>query len=206
MDNLEKQWLRRLKCDPMEHSIREDHVNRTFEIVYYPDAGELKYRNLGEHIVKTIQRDEFFRSADHKAVNVSNHPSAKWGEDQKQALCEAGAMSDGEEWFCPAPEILDIPFPAVNPEWNKKQVQAEAERVAALVDEAVSPDLYDSNGNLVGTSAIHVMGESGLVYALVSLLIQRGFLVLHSTTERVAVERPDGTKESIFKFKRFRQY
>ena len=42
-------------------------------------------------------------------INFSNHPSKAWGKTQLNAAMEYG-------------EVIDIPFPAVNPYSNKEEI------------------------------------------------------------------------------------
>lgn len=54
--------------------------------------------------------------------------------------------------------------------------------------------------------AIHVMGEMPFVYQFVKLATAAGLCCVASTTERTAVDHPDGSKTSEFRFIRFREY
>lgn len=60
-------------------------------------------------------------------INVSNHPSGKWGTDQHRAAAQYG-------------EIVDLPFPAIEPTLDREAVKALAEdyytRICALVQGA----------------------------------------------------------------------
>lgn len=55
-------------------------------------------------------------------------------------------------------------------------------------------------------NAIHVMGEMTFVYQFVKQASAVGLRCVASTTERIAVDKPDGTKVSEFRFVRFREY
>ncbi len=127
-------------------------------------------------------------------LNISNHPSDKWGEKQRKE-----ALRVVQEWtpgFGGVPwgetVILDIPFPSISP------------------TSAIFPDVqnflnkYDKE--IHEASAVHLMGESGFVYMLITALRQRGRTnIYHSTTERVSMEQ-DGKKTSTFRFIQFRKY
>ncbi len=112
-------------------------------------------------------------------INVSNHPSSKWGRMQ---LEKAG-------------NVIDLAFPAVNP-------NASGEDLDALALEYLEKVLSMDNPDRV----VHVMGEMGFTFRLVSLLKKQGLKVVHSTTERKSVENADGTKTSLFQFCQFREY
>lgn len=116
-------------------------------------------------------------------VNISNHPSQKWNEKQ---LSEAQTYG----------EVVDIPFPQVCPEATPKDIAKIAEETVVKVQNLVSP----------GDAAIHVMGEMNLTYRLVNSLLQLGYHCVASTTARVTVENPDGSKTSVFNFVQFRSY
>ena len=53
---------------------------------------------------------------------------------------------------------------------------------------------------------IHIVGEPTLVFAIVTLLKNKGIRCMASTTKRESKELPDGKKLSEFKFIRFRDY
>lgn len=117
-------------------------------------------------------------------LNLTNHPAARWDEKQKTAAQAYG-------------EIVDLPFPAVDPEMDER---ALAELAASLEETvcAMAPD------------AVLLQGEMGLTYCLTHALLRRGVTVLHATSRREVVERilPDGTTEKTarFAFCRFRAY
>ena len=121
-------------------------------------------------------------------INISNHPSTKWSEEQKAA---AKAISG-------AKEIIDLQFPNVDPHSCSRDIREQAIKIVNALPE----DPY-------GLNTYHVMGEMTLTYAIISYLRQRKgecVPIVASTTERVVTENPDGTKTSIFKFVQFRRY
>lgn len=116
-------------------------------------------------------------------INLSNHPSSKWGEEQLAAT----------EKYC---DIIDVPFPAVDPYATSEDIDKLAE------------DILDNIMDILeGRDAeIHVMGEMTFVVAFVKRAADAWFKCLASTTERNTVENPDGTKTVSFKFVQFRRY
>ena len=116
-------------------------------------------------------------------INLSSHPSGCWSEAQRQAALQL------------APEIRDLPFPAVPPEAGTGEIQALAEDVVArLTTEAP------------GTTHAMVQGEFTLAHALVRRLQQIGIVCLAATTRREVVEHSGGTRTTRFEFVRFREY
>lgn len=122
-------------------------------------------------------------------VNVSNHPISKWSESQLKAAKE----------LCGGGELIDFPFPQVDPNLEGDQLCKLAEKVAREVC-ALVPEQC---------ACIHIMGETSMVFQLMLLLMKKGHNIYVSTTERKAIEevKPDGSvaKYSIFNFTRFRQ-
>ena len=112
-------------------------------------------------------------------INISNHPSIKWGDEQLRA----------------AGSVIDLAFPAVNPNASGEDLDALAQEYLEKVLDMDNPD-----------GVVHVMGEMGFTFRLVSLLKDTGLKVVHSTTERKSVENADGTKTSLFQFCQFRRY
>lgn len=117
-------------------------------------------------------------------INLSNHPSSKWSEKQ---LAAAHSQFG---------EIIDLPFPIVDP-------QADESQVVALADEYLQKVLHLSNNQ---NAAVHLMGEMNFSFALVTRLQNAGFICVASTTQRIVHELPDGGKEVQFKFVQFRKY
>lgn len=118
-------------------------------------------------------------------INCTNHPHSRWSEEQ---LYVAHASYG---------DIVDYPFPAVDPLWNAERLAQEARQICAEL-EAMQPD------------AVLCQGEMGMTCALVSLLGEKGVPALHACSERIAQEQtaPDGRtiKASEFVFRGFRAY
>lgn len=117
-------------------------------------------------------------------INLSNHPSAKWGETQRAAASVYG-------------EIEEMPFPPIPPEWNTEEVEAKAssfyQDCIKLLEKEEAP------------SAVHLAGESIFCFLLAQMLLRKGVRCLTSTTKRVAIEE-GSTKISEFQFVGFREY
>ena len=113
-------------------------------------------------------------------LNLSNHPSASWSPAQ---LAAAGGES----------QVLDMPFPAVDPSGDEAYIES-------LADEYLANILSTK-----GVSAVHIMGEMNFTFALVNKLKANGIKCLASTTNRETVEE-NGVKISKFNFVRFREY
>lgn len=116
-------------------------------------------------------------------INFSNHPSQKWSEEQKEAAQKYG-------------EIVDIPFPQINPEMASTEVQHWANY---WVRNIISK--YDINTCIY----IHIMGEMNFVFSFVNIAKAHGIPCFAATTERI-VEEKDSVKISKFQFIQFRQY
>ena len=117
-------------------------------------------------------------------INLTNHPSDKWSEEQRQAAYKLFGS------------IVDVPFPEVDPNWDEQTVWNLArEIVDKLTDE------YGTEG-----ITVLVQGEFTLTYAIVSLLYEKGIPCVAATTERIVREREDGVIERKFVFRRFRYY
>lgn len=114
-------------------------------------------------------------------VNLSNHPSGGWSEEQLFAAKEYG-------------EIVDIHFPNIEPSFTSTMVNSLADDIIKTIT-SIGKDLV-----------VHIMGEMTFTYAVVSRLKTLGITCLASTTERNTVITPDGKKVSEFKFVQFREY
>lgn len=115
-------------------------------------------------------------------INLSNHPSAEWGEAQLEAAREYG-------------EITDIAFPQVPPESDTKEI-------AKIAEDTVSQITSTYRDNDI---TVHVMGEMTLTFAIVEQLKASGIRCVASTTQRIATMHND-IKTSEFTFVKFREY
>ena len=117
-------------------------------------------------------------------INVSNHPSDKWSDQQLLAAREYGG-------------IIDIPFPQIDPETSTGDISALAH------DYMLKIEGYRD-------AVVMVQGEFTFSYALIKRLREKNIIVVAACTRRKAEEQvmPDGTtlKNSIFEFGGFREY
>jgi len=117
-------------------------------------------------------------------VNISNHNSKDWGDKQ---TCAAGLYG----------EIVDIPFPYINPRSNSEDIDR-------LVD------YYFEKVMNYAPAAVMLQGEFVFTFRLVNRLKAVEINVLASSTERKVTEElmPDGTvrRSSFFEFIAFREY
>ena len=116
-------------------------------------------------------------------INLSNHPSKKWSDKQRERAAEYG-------------EIIDIPFPSVDPYFNERQIEEMAiDNVTKVL--SMRPD------------AVLCQGEYSLTYLLSMLLIEAEIKVLIATTKRTSVESPNENGQIIttrvFEFIQFRE-
>lgn len=117
-------------------------------------------------------------------VNFSNHPSELWGEKQRQEALKWG-------------EIVDVPFPDIDPNASKKAIAILAERCVEEIME------YDPE-------AVMCQGEFSLAYTVVQLLKEQGVVVVTACSQRVVTEQriseSETQKNSVFEFVKFREY
>lgn len=118
-------------------------------------------------------------------VNLTNHPSAFWADAQRAKA--------RERWG----DILDIPFPQVDPAWTTEELFSVAKATVSHVL-TMSPD------------AILCQGETGMTFALVQLFQLAKIPVYTATSARDVEEtrlEDGGTrKHSVFRFVQFRVY
>lgn len=115
-------------------------------------------------------------------INLTNHPSEKWGEEQLEAAHRYG-------------EIVDLSFPIIEPTFTKDDIMF-------LVNESIEA----IKGFKEDDTVVHVMGEMTFTHNLVNALKELGIICLASTTERKTSMTPDGKKISEFQFVQFREY
>ncbi len=121
-------------------------------------------------------------------INLSNHPSNKWNEEQVYAALE----------YADAVDIIDIKHPDIDP-------ASDEDQMLDLCNEYISKiQAYAKEDKLV---YVHVMGESGFVFGIVEQCLTFNNIVpIHSTTNRYVEELSNGEKKQMFKFCKFRRY
>lgn len=117
-------------------------------------------------------------------INLSNHPSDKWSESQTAAANEQFG------------EIVDLPFPQIEPDATKADITKIAQDYLTRVQQIGQPN----------DTTIHIMGEMTLTYQLVGMLKDAGYRCYASTTVREVYEQEPGKKTVIFQFVKFREY
>lgn len=113
-------------------------------------------------------------------LNLSNHPSSTWPDNQKKAAIEQYES------------IEDLAFPQIDP-------QADEDGIEKLVEG------YELKIRKINPMAVHIMGEMTFTFRLVNRLKSIGIPCMASTTNRKVTEK-DGVKTSVFEFVRFRSY
>jgi len=111
-------------------------------------------------------------------VNLSNHPSKGWNDQQKFGF----------------EQIIDIPFPEI-------QIDSNFDSIADSMYDTVR-----SNGCNPSNSTIMVQGQHPATFSIVACLINSGWTVLAAHTPRVVTDNPDGSKTSVFKFNGYQKY
>ena len=114
-------------------------------------------------------------------LNLSNHPSSNWPENQVQAAQQAYGR------------VEDMPFPQISPEANTPEIEQ-------LADEYFQ-QIISKN-----PAAVHLMGELTFCYRLANKLKQANIPVVASTTNRQVSYDAQGNKVSNFEFVQFRAY
>ncbi len=116
-------------------------------------------------------------------INISNHPSSQWTDEQILAASEYG-------------QIIDIPFPQITPGITSQEMDM-------LVDNTINTI------QSLHPAAILVQGEYIFTYRLVRNLKLRNFHVYAAQSVRDVVEihKPDGTYKDVhFHFSGFMEY
>lgn len=116
-------------------------------------------------------------------INLSNHPSQNWDTKQSEAAQQFG-------------EIVDVPFPLVDPTGNEAYINELVNEYIAIIAEISLPE----------QAYVHVMGEMTLCFSLVKKLTEMGYVCLASTSERHVTEIEPGEKQIVFRFTKFRKY
>lgn len=112
-------------------------------------------------------------------VNISNHPSDKWSEDQKVGF----------------EKIIDIVFPGISLQDNVE-----------IIADDIYTKIHDGLKLMPWDAAIMVQGQHVATFAIVACLLNAGYKVLSAYTKRIVTDNPDGSKTSIFRFGGYQEY
>jgi hypothetical protein len=119
-------------------------------------------------------------------INLSNHPSAEWGEYQKNEVSKRFG------------EIIDIQLPIVPPEANEEDILEIAKKYKDKIDYVFSNiELKGKNEN-----GVNLMGEMTFYFARMFLKYNNNFYA--STTP--VDEEVNKKRQKEFKFIKFRKY
>lgn len=112
-------------------------------------------------------------------INLTNHPSDKWDENQRKAANEYGT-------------IIDIPFPSV----NSTATEAEIEQLCGdIVEKVMKYNPY----------VVLCQGEFTLAFQIINTLLDKGVVVVAACSERKAIVNGN-RKELYFDFTKFRKF
>lgn len=120
-------------------------------------------------------------------LNLSNHPSTKWGEKQKNTAIEQYGS------------IQDMSFPHVQPTATSDDIKKLAANYVKQIRQ-----LAKAKENQ--PFAVHIMGEMTLIFRIIKLLKRSKITCVASTTFRDTIDNPDGSKTFKFEFIQFREY
>jgi len=126
-------------------------------------------------------------------INISNHPSNRWNEKQKEA---AESMNFKKKRF-----ILDIPFPNVNPTSDNIDIGILAQEVFEIITERTCLSFEETIQNCI----FLVQGEFSLTFRIVTHILKKGGTCVTAASERKVIEEGN-KKTSIFEFVKFREY
>lgn len=125
-------------------------------------------------------------------INVSNHPSSNWNEEQIAAAEAYGT-------------ITDLPFPQIEPAETEEELNALVEKTHQKVKELIAADEAGIPG-----AVVMLQGEYVFTYRLVCALKADDIRVVASSSKRYVTEvpQPDGSsiKTSKYLFAGFREY
>lgn len=124
--------------------------------------------------------------------NISNHPSSKWTEGQLEAARKLGG------------EIVDIPFPAIEPEMTDREICSLADELVRKVQKQAAAHEGPSCAMIQGHYIMTVILVGNLTHGQVAMKCYA------AETRRVAeeVKQEDGTIAILhkFEFAGFREY
>lgn len=152
------------------------------------DKVKSKIDNIVNKVLQTLQSHPVESNAKsvkpRLLINLSNHPSDKWSEAQRNAADQYG-------------EIVDLTFPQIGESADEESVAQEVNNYfKKIVDYTRDHDV-----------TVHLMGEMTFTFALINRLQAMGITCIASATQRIVEEIPGENKKiTKFAFARFREY
>ena len=122
-------------------------------------------------------------------INLTNHNH----KDKKYPWSES-QISEAKRLYG---SILDLTFPAINPNWRKEEVTELAKQ---YLEQCISLNKGEQN------LTIHVMGEMTFTHTFILLAKEIGISCVASTTDRLVTHEDKNIKTAIFQFVKFREY
>jgi len=119
-------------------------------------------------------------------LNLTNHPKTTWNKKQTKTA---------EKFYG---DIIDINFPAVDPEANENEIYNLAKKYLEHCKKILSQSTDENN-------AVHIMGELTFTFNLVQLLKTKNIQCIASTTKRNTIQI-ENRKQTEFDFVQFRKY
>ena len=116
-------------------------------------------------------------------INLSNHPSTKWPDEQRKAAEPYG-------------KIIDIDFPMIDPTKDDNHIRQLAVNYLNKI----------LNYRQKYHVTVHLMGEMNFTFTLLQLLQEYHIPCVASTTCRNVIEKELGQKITTFEFVQFRKY
>jgi len=117
-------------------------------------------------------------------INFTNHHSSTWSQAQKSAAQNYG-------------EIIDMPFPAVDPDKDENYINSLADSFVAEMVKHIP-------------TAVLCQGEMTLAFAVASKLSALGIAIFAASSKRIAHEvigdKGETIKRSEYRFVKFRKY
>lgn len=128
-------------------------------------------------------------------INLSNHPSNKWAQEQLYAAKKYDNPNGSNE-------IADIAFPNIPPDYTTEQVEEMAAGYASVIEQACYQDKIER--------VIHLAGELSFCFAFAKYFAthtrwaNRNITIVTACSDRISTDLGDGKKELHFIFKQFR--
>ena len=127
-------------------------------------------------------------------INLSNHPAYKIENEEKIFLWSEKQLSIASKFG----DIIDMPFPQIPPEYTTEQVYALATEYLNRCADLIQPSESES--------AIHITGETTFCFALIQMLLKKGYKCITATSNRNVKTGENGEKIVMFDFEQFREY
>lgn len=132
-------------------------------------------------------------------INFSDTPSKDWSKEQLNAVREMIINDDDIEHVI---DIVDLPFPTINPAASTKEVHNEAIRYLDVIENIAKRHNITNNFNII----VFIDGDPTFTYAFVFIAKDIYIKCVNATYNHFIIDVTTHIEDTRTEFVQFREY